>query len=80
MSNAYFKETDGIYSCDIGLAMGSHLSAIASDFVLSTSEYVTQQNKSEENEIEKGKENNEAATDMDDDLPVNDGKFQGHNP
>ena len=45
MSNAYFKETDGIYSCDIGLAMGSHLSAIARDFVLSTSEYVTQQNQ-----------------------------------
>ena len=39
MNNAYFKEPDGIYSCDIGLAMGSHLSAIASDFVLSTSEY-----------------------------------------
>jgi hypothetical protein len=39
MENAYFKEPDRTYKCDIGRAMGSHLSAIASDFSLSTREY-----------------------------------------
>jgi hypothetical protein len=39
MENALFKEPDGIYKCDIGLAMGSHNAAIASDFVLATGEH-----------------------------------------
>ena len=39
MQSAYFKEPTGIHRCDDGFAMGSHKSAIASDFILSTHEF-----------------------------------------